>query len=123
VSCCRGKDLRSSSSKPFRSALDHNLPAPEEVAYFEMASSSGTWVTEPPSGLERSIKQRERGGWARSGMGILAERGMTAFEMETVESCRSLGIVPADLFRPSRSLKSGRHVPVADRYHRGCATL
>jgi hypothetical protein len=25
---------------------------------------------------------------------------MTAFEMETVESCRSLGIVPADLFRP-----------------------
>jgi hypothetical protein len=25
---------------------------------------------------------------------------MTAFEMETVESCRSLRVVPADLFRP-----------------------
>jgi hypothetical protein len=32
---------------------------------------------------------------------------MTAFEMETVESCRSLGIVPADLFRLSRLLRSG----------------
>ena len=31
---------------------------------------------------------------------LLAESGMTAFEMETVESCRSLGIVPADRFRP-----------------------
>ena len=31
---------------------------------------------------------------------ILAVSGMTAFEAEAVESCRSLGIVPADLFRP-----------------------
>jgi hypothetical protein len=30
----------------------------------------------------------------------LAESGMSRFEMETVETCRSLGIVPADLFRP-----------------------
>jgi hypothetical protein len=36
------------------------------------------------------------------------------FEMETVESCPSLGIVLADLFRPSRPLRSGRHVPEAD---------
>ena len=30
----------------------------------------------------------------------LAESGMTAFEMKTAESCCSLRIVPADLFRP-----------------------
>jgi hypothetical protein len=30
----------------------------------------------------------------------VAESGMTAFETETVESCCSLRIVPADLFRP-----------------------
>ena len=43
----------------------------------------------------------------------MAGSGMTAFEIETVESCCSLGIFPADLFRPSHSLRSGRHVDVA----------
>jgi hypothetical protein len=32
----------------------------------------------------------------------MAESGMTAFEMETVESCRSLRIVPTNYFAPSR---------------------
>ena len=32
----------------------------------------------------------------------VAVNGMTAFELETVESCRSLDIVPADLFRSVR---------------------
>ena len=31
---------------------------------------------------------------------VMAGSGMTAFEIETVESCCSLGIFPADLFRP-----------------------
>ena len=37
---------------------------------------------------------------------ILAESEMTAFETETVESCKSPGVVPADVFRPSPSLRS-----------------
>jgi hypothetical protein len=31
---------------------------------------------------------------------VVAGSGMSAFEPETVEICRSLGMVPADLFRP-----------------------
>jgi hypothetical protein len=34
---------------------------------------------------------------------ILAESGMTAFETETVESCRSIGMDPAELSWESRA--------------------
>jgi hypothetical protein len=39
----------------------------------------------------------------------IAESGMTALEMETVESSRSLGIVPADLMRPVPLVNIRKH--------------
>src|SRR5215204_1012376 len=52
----------------------------------------------------------------------LAESGMTAFETEIVESSRSLRGGSADLFRPSRSLRSGRNVPKVDLPNRPRST-
>jgi len=43
-----------------------------------------------------------------------AVSGLAAFETGTLESCRWLGIDPADLFRPVPSWRSGRNVPKAD---------
>ena len=41
----------------------------------------------------------------------LAESEMTAFETESVESCRSLGWIQRVFSAPSRSFRSGRNVP------------
>ena len=53
---------------------------------------------------------------------VLDESEMAALEAETGESCRSLGIDPAHPFRPSCSLRSGRHVPTADLCSRPSVT-
>jgi hypothetical protein len=51
--------------------------------------------------LERSIKQRERRGWARSGMGANGRLRKDRFGAEIVKNCGSLGTNPADRI-PSR---------------------
>ena len=41
----------------------------------------------------------------------MAVSGMAALELKTVESCHSLHIVPADLFRHLRRVELSRPVP------------
>jgi CheY-like chemotaxis protein len=52
----------------------------------------------------------------------LAESGMTAFEIETVESCCSLRIVPADLFRPFTLIEIRQECAMSSRSRSGFDT-
>ena len=54
--------------------------------------------------------------------GVGAESGMTAFEIQIVESCCSLRIVPADLFRPFTLIEIQQECAMSSRSRSGFDT-